>query len=104
MNITYYQHGDRSERKIALTFDDGPNPYATPQVIDILRRYNVRASFFLIGKWVEKYPEFVKSLLANGHLVGNHTYSHQQGDFYEAEHVIAPLTGMPVEFLRPPLY
>ena len=62
---------------IHLTFDDGPHPAATPVVLEILRRYHVRATFFLVGERVQKYPEIVQAIVADGHAVGNHTYSHR---------------------------
>nr|WP_246168189.1 polysaccharide deacetylase family protein [Fundicoccus ignavus] len=65
------------ERKlIALTFDDGPNPSYTPQVLDILAQYDVKATFFLLGQEVVKYPELVKEIADAGHLVENHSFGH----------------------------
>jgi peptidoglycan/xylan/chitin deacetylase (PgdA/CDA1 family) len=63
-------------RKLALTFDDGPNPACTPQLLEVLARHNVRATFFLIGRWVEQQPELARAVQAAGHEVGNHTYNH----------------------------
>lgn len=71
-----YWHGDINEKKIALTFDDGPNEPYTSQILDILKRYDIKATFFLIGKNVEVYPEIVKRIAKDGHLIGNHTYTH----------------------------
>lgn len=71
-----YWHGDLGERKIALTFDDGPNEPYTSQILDILKACNIKATFFLIGKNVESYPEIVKRITKEGHSIGNHTYSH----------------------------
>lgn len=65
-----------SQMKIALTFDDGPHPIYTREILDILREYGIRATFFVIGQNVELYPELVEQELAEGHEVGNHTYSH----------------------------
>lgn len=62
-----------------LTFDDGPHPEVTPQILDILSRNNARATFFCVGANVEKYPDVYKRVLAEGHSVGNHTYSHVNG-------------------------
>ena len=61
---------------MALTFDDGPSPRYTAQVLAILRRYGVTATFFMIGENVEKYPDVLRQVLAEGHQVGNHTWSH----------------------------
>ena len=62
--------------KIALTFDDGPHPYLTPQILDILEKYRVSATFFMVGVNVESYPETARAVIRAGHEVGNHTYSH----------------------------
>src|SRR5206468_186942 len=65
-----------SSRKLALTFDDGPNPSMTPKFLDLLDRHNAKATFFLIGRYVRECPELVKETVARGHLVGNHTETH----------------------------
>ena len=67
------------EREIYLTFDDGPNPSVTPRVLDILDSYNAKATFFCIGRNVERYPAIYDQILSRGHAVGNHTYSHLKG-------------------------
>ena len=68
--------GNRYLPEIALTFDDGPNPYYTPQVLAVLQRYGVKATFFCIGRQVASYPDLVKKEYADGNLVGNHSWSH----------------------------
>jgi peptidoglycan-N-acetylglucosamine deacetylase len=65
-----------SARKLALTFDDGPNPSITPKLLDLLDRYNAKATFFLIGRYVRECPELVQETVARGHEVGNHTELH----------------------------
>jgi peptidoglycan/xylan/chitin deacetylase (PgdA/CDA1 family) len=65
-----------SPRKLAITFDDGPNPAITPKLLDLLDRYHARATFFLIGRFVRECPELVKETVARGHVVGNHTELH----------------------------
>jgi peptidoglycan/xylan/chitin deacetylase (PgdA/CDA1 family) len=65
-----------SSRKLAITFDDGPNPAITPKLLDLLDRFNARATFFLIGRYVRECPELVKETVARGHTVGNHTETH----------------------------
>ena len=63
-------------KRICLTFDDGPSEAFTPQVLDILREHHVPATFFVCGRNVELHPELLKRIVADGHEVGNHTYSH----------------------------
>jgi len=65
-----------SAQQIALTFDDGPNPAVTPQLLDLFDRHSVRATFFVIGKFVRVCPDLVKEISARGHAIGNHTYTH----------------------------
>lgn len=67
---------DASEKKIALTFDDGPNPRYTDAVLDILSEYGIKATFFVIGKNAELYPDPLLRAIREGHEIGNHTYSH----------------------------
>jgi peptidoglycan/xylan/chitin deacetylase (PgdA/CDA1 family) len=64
------------QREVALTFDDGPDPEYTPRVLDLLQREKVPAAFFVIGSRAEAYPELVRRTYAEGHDLGNHTYSH----------------------------
>ncbi len=68
-----------AEKIIYLTFDDGPHPVATPFVLDELKKYNVKATFFCIGKNVMLYPDIYKRILAEGHRTGNHTQNHLNG-------------------------
>lgn len=65
-----------SDRIVALTFDDGPNPPYTDQLLDVLARHSVKATFFMIGNRIEKHPETLHRVIAEGHQVGNHSYSH----------------------------
>ena len=65
-------------KKIALTFDDGPHPKYTEQLLDGLKEREVKAAFFLIGRSAEEYPEVVRRIDREGHLIGNHTYNHVQ--------------------------
>ena len=67
-----------STKECLLTFDDGPHPDYTPQVLDILKEKNVKAVFFVIGEKAEQYPEIVKRIINEGHLIGNHSYSHNK--------------------------
>jgi len=67
------------EKKIYLSFDDGPHPLATTFVLDELKKYNAKATFFCIGKNVAAYPDLYKRILSEGHATGNHTYDHLNG-------------------------
>ena len=68
--------GSSSKHAVAITFDDGPSPRYTPQILALLKQYHARATFFVLGCKVEKYPAVIKAALAAGHELGNHTYSH----------------------------
>ncbi len=69
----------RDEKKIYLTFDDGPVPEATPFVLNELKKANAKATFFMIGDNVRKYPELKNQVIAEGHSIGNHTFNHLKG-------------------------
>jgi peptidoglycan/xylan/chitin deacetylase (PgdA/CDA1 family) len=68
-----------TDRVVYLTFDDGPIPEITPWVLDLLKRENIRATFFCVGENVMKYPDVYRQILDDGHSVGNHTFNHWQG-------------------------
>ncbi|WP_099470019.1 polysaccharide deacetylase family protein [Konateibacter massiliensis] len=98
-------------KKVALTFDDGPHPVYTKQILEGLKERNVKATFFMIGKNAEAYPDVVKQVYEEGHLLGNHTYSHAQlnilseeeqcEEITKASEVIFEITGTYPEFIRP---
>ena len=98
--------------QIALTFDDGPSAACTPRLLDGLKERGVKATFFLIGENAERYPEIVKRIDEEGHLIGNHTYHHVEisrvsnetayREIEEANQVIEKITGTCPEFMRPP--
>ena len=67
---------DEANRAVYLTFDDGPIPEATPFILDTLKEYGVKATFFVVGDNVWKYPELFDRIVAEGHRIGNHTYNH----------------------------
>lgn len=67
----------KGEKTVALTFDDGPDAKYTPAILDILQKYNVKATFFLVGTQVKKYPEIVQRIVDEGHRIGNHTFDHK---------------------------
>lgn len=106
-----YYTSKTSDKVIALTFDDGPNEPYTSQILDILNSYGVKATFFVIGKNVELYPETARRIIAEGHVLGNHTYSHKANhaltddgdkDIELAQEAIFNVTGVKPHLYRPP--
>ena len=101
-----------SPRKLAITFDDGPNPAITPKLLDLLDRYQVKATFFVIGRFVRECPDLVKETAARGHAIGNHTESHMNlfklgparitVELRLCHHAIANALGAPAKWFRPP--
>jgi peptidoglycan/xylan/chitin deacetylase (PgdA/CDA1 family) len=71
------RHGNRKKWVIALTFDDGPQEPYTGQILDLLAKYSIKATFFLTGEKVEQNPDIVRRIISDGHEVGNHSYSHK---------------------------
>lgn len=102
---------DGEDKKIALTFDDGPGQY-TEELLDGLLERNVKATFFLIGKNIEMYPDTVKRMAEEGHTIGNHTYSHVEltciteekavEEIKKTNELIEGITGNKVKYIRPP--
>jgi peptidoglycan/xylan/chitin deacetylase (PgdA/CDA1 family) len=98
--------------QIALTFDDGPNPAWTPQLLDLLAKHRVHATFFLIGKHAMEEPYLTRYLAEAGHVIGNHSWSHPnlaftspkkvKEELKQTKQVLEHITGMPVRFFRPP--
>ena len=68
--------GHTNEQVVALTFDDGPSPASTPFILDLLKRFNFKATFFVVGKKAAQYPELITAIAAGGHAIGNHSWSH----------------------------
>lgn len=99
-------------KKIAITFDDGPHPYYTEQLLDGLKERGVKATFFVTGMHAEQYPEVIQRMSEEGHLIGNHTYSHLQlsngnsevfkEELIRTNEAIEQLTGQEVQYVRPP--
>ena len=100
------------DNQVAITFDDGPHPN-TAKILDILKQYNAKATFFIVGENAEKYPELVKRIANEGHTIGNHTYSHKHTfpifglneiieDISKTSIIIKKLTGKQPQFFRPP--
>ncbi len=110
---THCSNPDVQDLKVALTFDDGPTEF-TSLALDILKKNNVKATFFCIGKQIEKYPEIFNRIIEEGHLVGNHSYSHSNKfGFLKTNQVIKEIrktdqlifegTGKKALFFRPPV-
>lgn len=103
---------ETEKKKVALTFDDGPHPVYTPEMLDLLKEKNVKATFFLLGEQVEQYPDIVKRMSEEGHLIGNHSYKHEQlsklssvqacSQVNRTNELIYSITGKYPEYLRPP--
>lgn len=106
------KNAQQEKKKIALTFDDGPHPQYTLEMLDVLKERNVKATFFLLGEEVEKYPEIVKKIQEEGHLIGNHSYKHEQlsrltmkeacAQVNRTNKLIYDITGVYPSYLRPP--
>ncbi|HHX25693.1 MAG TPA: polysaccharide deacetylase family protein, partial [Firmicutes bacterium] len=107
-----YRTGNPKTHQVALTFDDGPSQEFTPLVLEILKEYNVPATFFLVGVHAERYPNIARRIAEEGHEIGNHTYGHinvptvSNKALYEevikATRVIAQTTGEYPKYIRPP--
>ena len=99
-------------QQLALTYDDGPNPAATPELLDLLARSQVRATFFLIGEFVRQQPVLARAVAEAGHLIGNHTMTHPRlatqtgarirAEIGDANRLIEDVTGAAVRYFRPP--
>lgn len=101
------------ERVVALTYDDGPSPVYTPEILAILDKYRVKATFFMIGREMERYPDVVRDVLARGHEIANHTYTHPANieldttaqmirELEQCQSVIEKMTGKKAHLFRPP--
>ena len=101
-----------SPRKLAITFDDGPNASLTPKLLDLLNQHNARATFFLIGKYVRECPDLVRETVARGHLIANHTDTHPnlfwlspgaiRAELRQCHEAIGAVLGSPPKWFRPP--
>lgn len=106
-------HGDRTKKTIAITFDDGPMPAFTPQLLDLLKKEQVPATFFLIGKNIAGNEALVKRMVNEGHVIGNHSFSHTYwfslngaevifNDLHQCDEAIIAATGKRPRLFRPP--
>jgi peptidoglycan/xylan/chitin deacetylase (PgdA/CDA1 family) len=102
----------RDPAEVAFTYDDGPNDAATMQLLEVLARHNVRATFFMIGRFVQQRPEIARAVHAAGHLVGNHTMTHPwlawqpdrviREELRGCNQALEDALGAPVRYMRPP--
>lgn len=101
-----------SSNWVSITFDDGPNGEFTPRVLKLLDEHGAKATFFCIGQHIENHPDIVKQILADGHSVGNHTYSHSKSfgffnskkvkaELEATKSVVSRLTGLKMKLYRP---
>ena len=100
-----YHCRENEEMKIALTFDDGPHPILTPKILDILGKYQIKATFFIVGENAKNYPDVVERILSEGHEIGNHTFTHDKinsGEIEACEKAIYELTDYKTKLFRPP--
>jgi Predicted xylanase/chitin deacetylase len=99
------------DKMVALTFDDGPSPTFTGMILDLLAKYNAKATFFVMGKQAEMYPQIILREFREGHEIGNHTYNHPEvnrmsyedlkADLFHAHQVILKITGWNMKLFRP---
>jgi len=105
-------HKRTRKKEVAITFDDGPTEF-TPQFLDLLKEKNIKATFFCIGKQIEKHPETFKRIIAEGHILGNHTYSHSDRtgflsslkmteEIEKCDEIFQKFGNISTEFYRPP--
>jgi peptidoglycan/xylan/chitin deacetylase (PgdA/CDA1 family) len=102
----------RNPNEIALTYDDGPNDIVTERLLDVLAHHNVRATFFLIGRYVRQRPQIARAIAASGHLIGNHTMTHPWLAWQSSPRIRQELTGcniiledtlgIPIRYFRAP--
>jgi len=107
-----FAHGPRGSKQIALTYDDGPNDPHTLRLLDVLAKHDVRATFFLIGRYVQRRPDLVRDLVKAGHVVGNHTFTHPhlvvsaavetRNQLEECQRAVEEVTGATPRLFRPP--
>ena len=103
---------DTTRKVVALTFDDGPNPDATSSIVEILARYQVRATFFFLGRQVAAYPNVARQVFEAGHVIGNHTFTHRRlvgcspmtvaRELLQCQRAIREAVGVKPKLMRPP--
>ncbi|MDT8861613.1 polysaccharide deacetylase family protein [Alkalihalobacillus sp. MEB130] len=92
--------GDESKKQVALTFDDGPDEYYTAKILDILKQKNAPATFFVMGKQIEQFPEMMKRIVKEGHGIANHTYNHPALPTVMSETLVEEVRSTQKEMIR----
>lgn len=97
---------------VSFTFDDGPDPEHTPHLLDILKQYHQRATFFVIGEKAQQYPELIERIITEGHEIGNHTFTHSEpsqtstrqflNEIKKTDQLLKQITGQTPDLVRPP--
>lgn len=115
-SLENFQQGGKSasdiNNQVCLTFDDGPDPDYTQKILDVLADYDAKAIFFVLGSAAEKYPQLLEKMLAAGHAIGNHTYTHRhpwlvssadaKNEVTRTTELIKNITGITPRWFRPP--
>ena len=104
--------GDAEHKEIALTFDDGPDPITTPAILDVLKKHDAKATFFVIGRRVKEHPELLRRIHEEGHEIGNHSYNHRNlinldldevyKEYRDCNTVVNSVLGFDPAICRPP--
>ncbi|MDO5665333.1 MAG: polysaccharide deacetylase family protein [Bacteroidia bacterium] len=101
------------EKLVALTYDDGPEPDTTLPLLDVLKKYDAKATFFCIGQKAERHPDVIRRIVAEGHEIGNHSYTHEstfplygkkkmQADLLKTQQILEEISGKEIQLFRPP--
>jgi peptidoglycan/xylan/chitin deacetylase (PgdA/CDA1 family) len=108
----FFNRGSRKNKQVALTFDDVPDIRFTPQLLDVLKRYEIKATFFIVGYRAQNHPDLVRRMVREGHALGNHSYNHAlmtkttlpkfEKQIMRTQSIIRSLTGQAPKYYRPP--
>ena len=117
LNFFYpaFTRGSTNQKRIAITFDDGPCPTNTPKVLDLLKKYDAKGSFFCIGSQLDAHADVAHKIRSEGHAIGNHSYSHSsffsflgrrkvKEEIKKTDALIAEITGKPCQIFRSTLW
>ncbi|MCR2806164.1 polysaccharide deacetylase family protein [Paenibacillus sp. SCIV0701] len=108
----FMTNGARDQKKVALTFDDAPDPRYTPAILDVLAQYEVCATFFVVGDRAAKHPDLVARMMREGHIIGNHSFNHAvfstlsmyqfEQQIWKTDGIIQKIIGVSPTLIRPP--